>query len=238
MGYGVLRDKGTSPITYQGPLMTAVAGVWNDRSWWKFHLDVVTSFGYYENSIAPRFNFSTFDISNTVKFRAMRCIPDPFFFPESIWIGIGASNFLDVSVNTNYENAATGVSEFFGPELLLKAESNLGFYSNWFLIGEVSFMPVAAMLRPGYAYMDNYTASQPVHTALFDGYEWNTKLFAGLSTEIGFRYRMENDNQLYLSYRWDYHSSGSKGSWRFDHAMHGIYVDLIVHLKRKWIKMN
>lgn len=233
IGYGRFRDRGTAPISFQGPALTAAAGLWNDRGRWMLHLDALTSVGFYENAVAPRFNFSTFDISSTLRFKALRRIANPFCFPDKLWAGVGACNFLDVTVNTNYENASTGISEFFGPELYLYGEYEID--NSWFLFGGCSVMPVAAMLRPGYAYIDNYTASQPVHSALFDGYEWNAKFFAGLSTEIGVRYEMKNENQLHLSYRWDYHSSGGKGHWRFDHAMHGIYLDLIVHLRNRFV---
>lgn len=233
-GYGMVRDMGTAPISFHGPLLTAVAGVRNDRIKWKFHLDVITSLGYYENAIAPRFNFSTFDISNTLRIKVLRRVYNPLPFPDMLWVGVGACNFLNVTVNTNYENASAGVSDFLGPELHILGKQQLGL-SRWSLFGGVSLMPVATMLRPGYAYIDNYTASQPVSSAQFDNYQWSARFFAAVSTEIGFQYVMENNNKLHFSYRWEYYSSGKKGAWRFDHATHGLYLDMIVHLKQKII---
>ena len=86
---------------------------------------------------------------------------------------------------------------------------------------------------PGYAYIDNYTASQPVLGALFDDYQWHAKPLAALSSEIGISYTLMNDNKLELNYKWDYHSSGHSGYWRFDHAMHTLQFNFHFNLKHK-----
>ena len=98
-----------------------------------------------------------FDIHNTLRIKWMQQVKK---VNTNLFVGGGITNFLDVTVNTNYENAAAGGSEFFGPELhalfLQQAPRWLG-RKVYFHEG-VSLMPFAALLRPGYAYIDNYTA--------------------------------------------------------------------------------
>lgn len=229
-GYGVFRDMGTAPIRFGGPALYNEVGVRHERIRWLFRFDITTAVGFYENAPAPQWNFTTFDISNTIRISALRRIFAHLFTRE--WIGLGLNNFLDVTVNTNYENAAAGISEFIGPELFFRATQQIGI-SNWYIHLELGVMPVAAVLRPGYAYIDNYTASQPVLGALFDDYQWHAKPLAALSSEIGISYTLMNDNKLELNYKWDYHSSGHCGYWRFDHAMHTLQFNFLFNLKHK-----
>ena len=227
--YGTFRDIGTAPISFFGPALQSVVGIWQERSRWHFRLDIATTLGYYEDAPKPHFNFTSFDISNSLRIAAMHLLNA---HPRSSeWLGFGLANFLNVTVNTNYENAAAGISNFLGPELYFKELLHLG-SSRWLFYGEVGMMPVAALLRPGYAYIDNYTAYQPVLSALFSNYRWNAKFLAGLSTEIGFLFHFLNSNRLQLAYRWELFSSGTVGCWRFDHAIHSLQCNLFFHLKR------
>ena len=231
-GYGRFRDMGTAPVSFGGPALQTVVGVWHDRLRWKFHLDMTTTLGYYEDALKPKFNFSTFDISNSVRLKVYRRIFAHILSQE--WVGVGFSNFLDITVNQNFENAAVGISDFLGPEIYFKGVQPIGF-SWWSIYCEIGLMPVAAVLRPGYAYIDNYTATQPVLDAVFSDYQWNAKFMASISTEIGFRYWLENNNKLEFAYRWEFHSSGDSGAWRYDHATHMLQCNYMFNLKRNTI---
>ena len=230
LGYGVVRDAGTAPITFHGPLLMPSAGLQYRRNQWKYSNETSTTIGYYENRLKPRFNFSTFDINNTLRLKAMRHIHNEL---AELWLGVSATNFLDVTVNMQYENAAAGVSEFVGPELWVGARKQFG-TSRFSFVGELGVMPVAGVLRPGYAYIDNYTATQPVLNAVFDDYEWHAKAFAALATTLGVDLNLLNGNHIILSYDWNFHSSGKSGHWRFDHAMHALNIDLVFNLKKRY----
>ena len=262
LGYGLYRDMGTAPVSFNGLVIQPALGLeFGGFRRWTTSIDLLTSIGFYEDAVAPALNFGSFDVFNTIRFK-MRTYFAALFkkkydselqlktiknLPNDekktyayISAGFTISNFFDVTINPAYENAATGISEFLGPELLLRTDILLGsfFDLDWQkfdkqLHAEVGLMPVAAVMRPGYAYIDNYTASQPVLSALFDEYQWRIKSFAGAYTDIGFDIRTGIGSRISLSYYWSYHTSGNNDVWRFDHAKHLFLIDFTIILKEK-----
>ena len=267
IGYGIYRDMGTAPMSFNGVMLEPVVGLeFGGMRRWITTVDAFNSVGVFEDAVAPKLNFGSFDISNTLRFKMQRYFSSlwaPWTVDEGLgkfhfgnededansekrhyaafYASFGAANFFDVTVNPEYENAAAGISEFIGPEFSVMAIFYLNsiFGNNNIDIAELQLhtelglMPVAAVLRPGFAYIDNYTASQPVISALFDNYEWHLKPFAGLYTDIGLDIMTGPFNCISLSYYWSYHSSGNGGASRFDHATHYFAIDFIIPLKTK-----
>lgn len=264
LGYGIFRDMGTAPISFKGLVAQPVVGIeLSGMRKWKTTIDLYASVGAFEDAVDPKLNFGAFDISNTVRYTSRKHIAYLLsggdkgglelvscsrpLSSESVCyatfsVGLGAANFLDVTVNPDYENSAAGVSDFVGPEVTLRADWSLTdifnvnsldklFYKQ--LHTAIGLMPVAAILRPGYAYIDNYTAAQPVLASLFDNFVWSIKPFAGLYTDIGLDLINANNSRITLSYLWTYHSTGNSGFWRFDHATHFLHIDFIITLKNK-----
>lgn len=245
IGYGLYRDMGTAPISFKGVALQPVVGLeFGGMRKWTTTIDAFSSVGVFEDAVAPKLNFGSFDISNTLRFKMRRCIEEWHY--AALSAGFGAANFLDVTVNPDYENAAAGISEFFGPELSLRADwflnTAFGIYNadkpQLQLHTELGLMPLAAILRPGYAYIDNYTASQPVLAALFDNYQWHLKPLAALYTDIGLDILTGSFSRISFSYLWSYHSSGNSGASRFDHATHYLAIDFIIPLKSKRICLS
>ena len=268
LGYGVYRDMGTAPLRFKGAVLQPNIGLeFGGMRNWTTTIDLFTSAGVFEDAVEPKLNFGSFDISNTLRFKMTKIISELWSYENErklhlgneeisttqnkrhyacVSVGFGAANFFDVTVNSEYENAAAGVSEFVGPEVSLRADLSLNAVFNKFSIDkfdkqfhtEIGLMPVAAVLRPGYSYIDNYTASQPVLSSLFDEFQWNLKPFAGLWSDIGFDI-INGYNRISFSYLWSYHSSGNSGAWRFDHATHLFLIDFTITLKQKsteWTK--
>ena len=228
--YGLYRDKGVAPFSFKGISYVPTIGLAiGDRDHTRLAISATTGIGIYEDELPPLLNFNTYDIYNTISIK--------YLFPLTtiggdVWIGVGITNLLDVAVNPSYENAAAGISEFVGPEINIRHYHKPIATRNKVITfrEELSLMPIAAMMRPGYAYIDNYTSRQPVMAALFDDYEWSMKVFGGIGTEIGFDIKTEAGNKIGISYRWSYYSSGESGQWRFDHSAHLINVDFYFKL--------
>ena len=269
-GYAVYRDMGTAPFRFKGLVIQPAIGLeFDGMRRWNTSIKSSTSIGIFEDAVAPKFNFGAFDICNTLRFKMQRNIASIFkrdydsapemkrksLVPENADVyfadiagGFGFASMLDVTVNPDYENAAAGVSYFVGPELSLKGELSLNslFNLDWtkptkILFAEVGLMPLAAVLRPGYAYIDNYTASQPVASSFFDEFEWHLKPLAGMWSDIGFNIINEQYSRISISYFWSYFSSGNSGYWRFDRATHFLHIDFIITLKKKrtgWTKVT
>ena len=245
LGYGVYRDMGTAPLQFKGAVLQPNIGLeFGGMRNWTTTIDLFTSAGVFEDAVEPKLNFGSFDISNTLRFKTRKYITSLRLFAKEnfthVSVGFGAANFFDVTVNSEYKNAAAGVSELIGPEVSLRADLDLkAIFNNAsydkfgkHFHAEIGLMPVAAIFRPGYSYIDNYTASQPVLSSLFDEFQWNLKPFAGLWSDIGFDI-INGYNRISFSYLWSYHSSGNSGAWRFDHATHLFLIDFTITLKQK-----
>lgn len=235
-GFGSYRDMGTAPMSYYGIMMQPTLGlhfVLPTRM--EFSVVSRNAIGFLEDAAEPMLNFDAFDINSNFRLKALARIGggDAMSNVVKLYLGIGIANFLDITINPNYENAATGISDFMGPELI----GRLYFEPRWnvpiLFHGEAAAMPIAAVLRPGYAYIDNYTAYHPVSNALFSDFEIFAKPFAAVSTDIGIDIATGPGSRIAFSYLWNYHTTGKSGIWRFDHATHYLAIDFLIKLRAK-----
>ena len=98
------------------------------------------------------------------------------------------------------------------------------------LYGKLNLPVVGMAIRPGYAYIDNYTGSINEANTILQDYEVFGKWFPGLGTDIGLNFNLLNGNRVGFSYRWDYLSTGHKGANRFDNAFHSFNVNLMFNI--------
>lgn len=153
-----------------------------------------------------------------------------------LWVGGDIQTYMDIKENTDLMNASMGLTLFEnlcltsmvrydfasirgGTHKLLSAHGKL-------------VLPLAGIaVRPGFAYIDNYTGSLNSIENLLSNYEAFPKMFSGICTDIGLTFNLLNGNRIGMSYRWDYLSTGHKGSSRFDNAIHSINLNF-------WFKLN
>lgn len=230
---------GTAPITFDGILLQQSLGVYLVYPK-RMEFSIVSrgSIGVFEDAIKPALNFSSFDIHDLLRFKFLKSIGHHSnnesggsrFAVIPYW-GVAMTNFLDVTVNPNYENATPGISDFLGPELIGRIDINTNWSAPIMFHSEIAMMPIAAILRPGYSYIDNYTSTQPVIGALFSDFHVNMKPFAAISTDIGIDIITGEASRISFSYLWSYHSSGNSGQHRYDHATHLLAIDFFVKLR-------
>jgi len=229
LGGGVYRDMGTAPFRFKGLLLQPTVSVQcGDTLGDLFSIESRSGVGIFEDAPSPKLNFNAFEITNLLRIKKMwrseRRSP-------TVYYGVAVSNFADVTVNMNYENAAVGVSEFIGVEgvvRLVERETK-----KVRLHQEIALMPLAVDFRPGYSYIDNYTSTQPVLKALFDDFEWYLKPFAAVSTDVGIDVALSGNNRMAVNYRWFFISTGHQGTWRFDHASHTLNIEFTMMLKER-----
>lgn len=232
IGYSVFRDEGTAPVSYQGiGLMPTIGVNFCYLQQWQVDAEVGTFIGIFENAVPPRWNFSTYDVYNQASIKYLQrvktvCHPTNSWLIR-YWLGGGLRNFATVTINTQYENAAVGVSEFLAPAAIARVEASA---PHWILHGEASLLPLALVFRPGYSYIDNYTATNNVVDAQFSDYRWGCQPFAGAVTDIGAAYSFGNQFFIGLSYRWNVYSSGDSGAWKFVQASHLLAFDFTIRL--------
>ncbi|MCR4829477.1 MAG: hypothetical protein K5864_08450 [Bacteroidales bacterium] len=236
LGYSVFRDEGTAPISYKGiGIQPNIGFNYCHAETWQVDAEIGTFLGIFENAVPPTLNFSAYDIYNQVRLKYLHRIhgnawPDPWEL--QCWVGGGLHNFATVTINSHYENASAGVSEFICPALTARIETNSKIREKdyWTFYGEMSLFPVAAVFRPGYSYIDNYTASTNVATAQFSDYEMHFQPLAGATTDLGVVFHVGPQYALRLSYLWNVHSSGKSGAWKYVQATHLLAFDLTLRL--------
>ena len=152
-----------------------------------------------------------------------------------LWAGGALQNFCDIKSISSMMNASLGVTIFYN----LNAECMLsydfayyrgGSHNLFTLYGKLGLPIVGLVARPGYAYMDNYTSDFNILNTFLQDYEGFVKWFPGVSTDVGIYFNLLNGNRIGLNYRWDYLSTGHKGIYRYDNAIHSINLNFIFNI--------
>ena len=152
-----------------------------------------------------------------------------------LWAGPALQSYLDLKEISAMMNASLGLSGFMN----LCAEGMLsydfayphgGTYNLLTLYGKLSLPVAGLVMRPGYAYMDNYTNDINVNNTMLSDYVLFGKWLPGVGTDVGLYLNLMNGNRIGLSYRWDYLSTGHKGAYRFDNALHSFNLNFKFNL--------
>ena len=230
MGLNVANcyDNGTIPFSYPG--IGANVNVGATIEWRRCHVQTETRF--FANSL---FNLSSyaFTFDNRTEFL--------YHFHDSkrnrlhLWAGCGIQSFYDVKQIPALMNAAMGTSIFENlcAEGMLRYDFAFirgGSHNLLSVYGKLNLPVVGLAIRPGYAYIDNYTSDINQVNTIFQDYELFCKWFPGLGTDIGLYFNLLNGNRIGFNYRWDYLSTGHKGASRFDNAFHSFNVNFMFNL--------
>lgn len=229
IGYSTFRDAAISPVTYHGGALSPGLDVHFIRNMtWHYILETKLNVGEYEDAIAPQWNFSTTAGSYSLRMFVLRQFSPTLKF--SYWAGISLDNHLWMDYNTNLGNAAWGLTDFVG--FTLHGNVNYTFTTRrntnpWMVSAHFGITPMALIYRPGYVYVDNYSADNSgLWGATFSSYKWNAKGFAGVETTLSIKKYLKNRNTVGLSYHWDFFTSGTTGSQRFEESNHILTLDL------------
>lgn len=221
-------DNGTVPYPYLGAGATLGGGI--TVEWSRCHIQKDSR---YFVSYLPDLNGFTVSIDGKTEF-LFRCYDgkrDRFH----VWAGGSYQTFLDIKNLLDLMNASTGISTFANIRLAGMLQYNLayirgGSHNLITLYGKFDLPLVGMVIRPGYAYMDNYTSDINLANTILTDYESFTKVFPGLSTDIGIYFNLINGNRIGLSYRWDYLTTWHKGIYRYDNALHTLNVNFMFNL--------
>lgn len=243
MGRDLYRDLGTSPLSYPGLALIPSLGMTWELPGWHYSIYSSTTLGVYEDALSSQFTIDAVGLNNYLELKALRCHQLKCLVfnrhPSFLW-GISASNLLSVKYNTHHENASVGVSNFINlgvhSRCIYPITENTFRSTSCHLFLEVFLLPISEVCRPGYAYIDNYTSENSVMSTLGSNYHWHTRLFSGLGTEVGFAWRFHSGHRMTLSYLWFYMTSGDKGCWKYETALHSLKCTFDLELKRRPLK--
>ena len=220
-------DNGTIPFSYMG--VGGNLGLGITVEWRRCHIQNETR--VFANMLET--GGTSFDIDNKTDFL--------YRFYDSkrnrlhLWVGGGLQTYYDIKEIPSMMNAATGVSAFEN----LCAEGMLSYdfafirgggHNLLTAYGKLTLPLAGLVIRPGYAYMDNYSSDINVANTVLQEYVTYGKLLPGLSTDIGLFFNLLNGNRIGLSYRWDYLTTGKQDVYRFDNALHSLNLNFLFNI--------
>lgn len=230
VGSGLFRDRGTSPLTYSGPVLRQDIDVEVRLRKWRIVMQTNILGGFYDFESGK--GISAYGIDGGIWLKGMyrawqkKC--------WQLWTGISLGDEIGVKYNPSFENASIGLTNVLGLNLHALMELRTPVRpsgAHWIFHGELMVMPVGSILRPGYAFIDNYSDnSDGVLYTLLSTYESNTAAFPSFGTDFGAAYVLRSGNRVGLSYRWGYFTSGNSGAHRYDEANHMITANLMILL--------
>ena len=221
-------DNGTIPFRYVGlggNLRLGATVEWN-----RCHIQTETSF---LGSMFVTLGGYAIDIDSRTEFLYL-CY-DSKRNRFHVWAGGGVQNFSDIKSISSLMNAAAGVSMFYNvcAETMVQLDFAYirgGAHNLLSAYCKLS-LPLAGMvIRPGYAYLDNYSSDINTANTILQDYEIFGKWFPGATTDIGLYLNLLNGNRIGLNYRWEYLTTRHKGIYRYDNAIHSVNLNLMFNL--------
>lgn len=230
VGLGVYRDLGAAPIVYRGFELSPALSLEGSNDLWRYDASVTLCGGGYGYVLRiPALH--TWGGLLSVRFDMLRHLVD--CGPLRLWAGAGVGDMFDIRYNPLLSNACVGMSNFTVLSLTARAEINI---PRWMFHGQLSLLPVALMLRPGFSYLNNYDReiANPL-SAAFDQYRTYLTALPGVSTRLGVTRWLKNGNAISLSYDWHYLTSrvsarDDVAPWRMQQASHGLTLQLLFSL--------
>lgn len=223
-GYGVYRDLGASPLTMKGLEIMPELVFLSEDSAWHYEVSLSAQGGAY--GLRP-------GLSYVQAYGGAACFSvgaERLFYADNgwqLWAGAKVEEAFDIRYNSSLGNANVGVSNCVAPAFSCMTKWQAGRLA---LHGRLEVLPLGVMLRPGFAYMDNFDhdISNPV-SDMFNQYRWYLAGAVGMSTDVGVSWNLPKGNRVGLSYLWHYRNSRTKGLWAphcFEQASHCIVLEL------------
>lgn len=216
-------DKGTIPFHYTGFGANAKGGV--TIEWGRCHVQTEVQ-GFYTALSSP--TGTAIHVSHSTEFLYQSSTIENWRF----WAGGTLHGFADIKDIPMLMNASSCVSLFGNLcasgmvqyDFVFIHEGSYNLRNLLTAYAKLNLPLVGVVSRPDYSYIGNPTVSE--EAVLIDN-EVFAKLFSGVSTELGLYLNLPNDNRIGLSYCWNYLTTGKKGIYRYDNALHAINLSFM-----------
>lgn len=223
--YGVARDQGVSPRTYQTPGMGTYCAVALDNDIWRYQLDVALSGHILCRKTLPlsEVDPSGYGANVHLGLRLDRQVLQRNEW--RLWVGGGVEDWLAIDYNDRYMNACVGMGNLSAPTLSFRGELRMDWMTLTLAAGAA---PCGWWYRPGYAYLSNYTTGESEIEAFADNYESHIAIFPLLNSEAGVLIALSSGNTLGIIYHWNFLTSRDVGPWRYEAAHHSMRIALSI----------
>lgn len=226
--YADCYDVSTIPFKYLGTGRNYDLGL--NIEWGRCHIR--PAFRMINNTfIDPAGTSRDFDFSTEFLYRAYNNKSNRLH----LWAGATLGGFADIKNIPSLQNASTTISIFgdLGATGLLQYDFAFNKSKNhpWLTTYFKMNMPLYGVAnRPGYAYVGDPAINQELMETLFGTKETFGKFFPGVNTDLGLYLNLLNGNRIGLTYRWDYLTTGKKGTYRYDNAIHSFNLSFMFRL--------
>jgi hypothetical protein len=231
-GYGKYKDEGVSPLIYQGLVASQGFSIATDIKKTRLIADAIAFGGLYKKSfftdvydpinekpIINKYNSAGIDadIKITSLYQLLQSEKRHFRF----YLGGSIEEYLDLKINSNFENAAVGVGNFLNLNADFLGEYDFSFTNNMIETQNRRFtaslrisIPITSLIiRPGFSYLINANGNTINYVAF-------CKMLSGIDTKTSLSFKLKNENQIRASYCWTYITTGKHSIHRFDDAKH------------------
>ncbi len=236
MGRDLYRDQGTSPLSYPGIAAIPSMGLTWERPHFRWQIASHSGISVHTDAVASRFAMDAIGVSNRLEGSVLRKWR-PTSWHGMLLYGVGMGNQLYVRYNLHHQNAGVGVSNFTYISLCGRVEWPLGAResraASWCLLAEASLLPLAGVLRPGYAFIDNYTGANNLYATFGNQYQYYLRAFGGMATEIGARKEWSSGHRMTISYQWQYIDSATGSGFRYENALHSLCCRFDLQLRKR-----
>lgn len=227
IGYAQMRDMGVSPLSYRGPALSPTLGFQSEGKPWQWGVDIQLVGSYIEDPVYPKYNFSTMEGIAILSLHVQRMVYNGSFGKQTLrlYAGASADEWFEIHYDPQFRNSSTGMGNFVMPSLTFRADMVFGPAAyrpdgRLMLQGDIAIAPVAFVMRPGYAYIDNFSSTHSPNDATFDNYIWHFTGIPQMQTSAGVILPLANGNRIGLAYQWTLTTTHNKGHHRFDSAYH------------------
>ena len=226
--YADCYDVSTVPFAYHG--VGRDYGVGFNIEWGRCHLR--PGFRMINSTLAnPAGNATDYDFSTEFLYR----VYDNNSNRLHLWAGATLGGFVDIKSIPSLQNAATTISIFgnLGATGLMQYDFAIDKSKNhpWLTTYFKLNMPLYGIAnRPNFAYVGNPAINQELTETLFGCKETFGKFFLGVNTDLGLYLNLLNGNRIGLTYRWDYLTTGKKGTYRYDNAIHSFNLSFMFRI--------
>ena len=235
------RDLGTSPRVYDGLAARHSIDFGVDYKKWHWDGYLTISGGIYADDLMPltKASFSKYGFAFESGIAARKELwadkSDAWHFD----LGASLGSYTVINVASRFMNASFSLGSFWEPAVVARMEytmpnmESMAVLPGWFSAHlEMRLSPFGIAYRPGYAYLDNYTADREESKYILSSYKGSLTWLPLLAFDTGVHFNLRSGNRIGISYLWHWRSTLNSGAWRYDEAAHFVNVEFLILLRR------
>ncbi len=196
-GFETVKDEALSPVSYSGPLGGVLIGYQFESEKWLTHLHL-NGLGGYQHPDVNRENNKSETLSGLVRANLMGARRIFVLKDWHVYGGLNSINLVDYRQHNRYGNSSENFVGHLSLGPILTTQRNFElFQKQWLFHFQFSFPVGTYYFRPGYV---KPLSNQEIGNKDFAF--WGD--FYLLETKTELRWILKNENQLRLTYHWEF----------------------------------